>query len=59
MYRIKVMDYMMPNTYRWYNSAAEADRVARTIIKNKDAETVIVENLKEKKVLAVYQLGQF
>ena len=56
MFRIKVIDYMAPNTYKWFNTAEEAKRIAQIIIKNKYADIVEVENLKEKKVIAIYQL---
>lgn len=55
MYRIKVMSQNTPNTYRWFNDAHTAHMVAYTIIKNKDAEAVEVENLKEKKIEKIYK----
>ena len=55
MYRIKVMSHNTPNAYRWFNDARTAHMVAYTIIKNKDAEVVEVENLKEKKIEKIYK----
>jgi len=55
MYRIKVISKAAPNTYRWYNDAQMAHMVAYTIIKNKDADVVEVENLKEKKIEKIYK----
>ena len=55
MYRIKVMSKNTLNTYRWFNDARTAHMVAYTIVKNKDAEMVEVENLKEKKIEKIYK----
>ena len=55
MYRIKVMSQNTPNTYRRFNDARIAHMVAYTIVKNKDAEAVEVENLKEKKIEKIYK----
>lgn len=55
MYRIKVISKVAPNTYRWYNNAKTAHLIAYTIIKNKDADAVEVENLKEKKIEKIYK----
>ena len=55
MYRIKVMSQNTPNTYRWFNNAHTAHMVAYTIVNNKDAEVVEVENLKEKKIEKIYK----
>lgn len=55
MYRIKVMSQNTPNTYRWFNDARTAHMVAYTIVKNRDAEMVEVENLKEKKIEKIYK----
>lgn len=54
MYRIKVIDKNMPNTYRWYNDRQTAHIVASTIIRNRDAQAVEVINLKTNKIEAVY-----
>ena len=51
MYRLKVVDNLTPNTYKWFNSADEACRVADAIINNKDAMYVEVENLKTKQII--------
>ena len=55
MYRIKIESEHAPNTYRWYNDPQQAHMVAYTIIKNKDANIVTVENLKEKKIEKIYK----
>ena len=55
MYRIKIESEHAPNTYKWYNDTQQAHLVAYTIIKNKDANTVTVENLKEKKIEKIYK----
>ena len=55
MYRIKVMSKNTPSTYRWFNDARTAHMIAYTIVKNKDAELVEVENLKEKKIEKIYK----
>ena len=55
MYRIKIESEHTPNTYKWYNDPQQAHMVAYTIIKNKDANTVTVENLKEKKIEKIYK----
>ena len=55
MYRIKIESEHAPNTYKWYNDPRQAHLVAYTIIKNKDANTVTVENLKEKKIEKIYK----
>lgn len=55
MYRIKIISQNIPNTYRWFNDPRMAHMVAFTIVKNKDAEVVEVENLKEKKIEKIYK----
>jgi len=55
MYRIKIESEHAPNTYKWYNNPQQAHLVAYTIIKNKDANIVTVENLKEKKIEKIYK----
>ena len=54
MYRIKI-EGRTPTQYRWYNDPRLAHIVAHTIIKNKDADCVTVENLKEKKIEKIYK----
>jgi len=55
MYRIKIISENCPNSYKWYKDAQTAHIVAYTIIKNKDAQQVVVENLKEKKIEKIYK----
>ena len=54
MYRIKI-ESSFPTQYRWYNDPRQAHIVAYTIVKNKDADIVTVENLKEKKIEKIYK----
>ena len=51
MYRIKIIDNLMPTTYKWYDSEVDAYKVATAIINNRDALAVEVENLKTKKAI--------
>ena len=51
MYRIKIIDNLMPATYKWYDNEADAYKVATAIINNRDALAVEVENLKTKKAI--------
>lgn len=51
MYRIKIIDNLMPTTYKWYDSETDAYKVATAIINNRDALAVEVENLKTKKAI--------
>ena len=55
MYRIKIESEHAPNTYKWYNDGRIAHLIAIAIIRNKDADTVTVENLKEKKIEKIYK----
>ena len=55
MYRIKIESAHAPNTYKWYNDGKTAHLIAMAIIRNKDADTVTVENLKEKKIEKIYK----
>lgn len=54
MYRIKVIDKNMPNTYKWYNDAQTAHLTASIIVNNKDANAVEVMNLKTKQIEKIY-----
>lgn len=54
MYRIKI-EGRGSVQYRWYTDLQQAHIVAYTIIKNKDADTVTIENLKEKKIEKIYK----
>lgn len=56
MYRIRVKAENRPNEYRWYNDAQTAHLVAITIVRNKDAQTVEVENLKTKTIEKIYTI---
>ena len=56
MYRIKVMAEGRPNEYKWYNDAKAAHLVAITIIRNKNAQQVAVENLKTKTIEKLYSI---
>ena len=56
MYRITVEDYMMPNTYKWFNSEKEACDVAKKIIANKDAQVVTIFDCKAKQYIKTYNL---
>lgn len=55
MYRIKIIDRNCPNTYKWYDDAKTACLVAKAIVSNKDAEKVLVENLKTKKTEYIFE----
>jgi hypothetical protein len=45
-----------PNEYKWYNDPQAAHLVAITIIRNKDAQSVAVENLATKTVEKLYHI---
>lgn len=55
MYRLKIIDnHNNIKETRWYNEARTAHIIAFTIVKNKDADTVEVYNLAERRVEKVY-----
>lgn len=54
MYRIKIIDKNMLNTYKWYNDAQTAHLTASIIVNNKDADAVEVMNLKTKQIEKIY-----
>ena len=56
MYRITIVDYMTPNTYKWYSTEKEACDVAKKIIANKDALLVSVYDCKAKQHIKTFGL---
>ena len=57
MYRIKMESANQPNAYKWFNDGQTAHLTAIAIIRNKDYDTVTVENLKTREVEKVYTVA--
>lgn len=54
MFKVTIKKANIPNNYKWYDDLEKAKYFADIIIKNKDCDSLIIENTKTKQVLLYF-----